>query len=287
MVTRIIATAALVALSACNPLATPRHPHGEPASTPPWGGGGGVGRYHPNGYEAADVHGPETALGPDDCRSCHGAELDGGTSGVDCDDCHQRDWRTDCVYCHGGTDGDTDGAPPEDIDGSSEDISFEPHRVHAQGDDHRPVPCEECHGPQPEDVLTAGHTFDDTQGRAEVVFSGIGEGAAYDGAGTCSSNYCHGTGTGRNGTVEADDPEMDCESCHPNPGDAHRRHDRDDCSDCHPSARGSNAIDVPAQHVNGDLEMVIEESGFDVTGSGSNLRCTGTCHNERHNNERW
>jgi hypothetical protein len=77
-------------------------------------------RYHPLGWTGADVPGiaakllppgasemrvPRAAPGgpPDDCRSCHGDDLAGGTSGVSCADCHASegfaDWTTDCTFC--------------------------------------------------------------------------------------------------------------------------------------------------------------------------------------------
>ena len=72
------------------------------------------GRHHPDGWAAADTHGLAAKFVQEDCRSCHGLQLDGGPVGVSCDGCHQPNWKTTCTFCHGGTDNQT-GAPPRDI----------------------------------------------------------------------------------------------------------------------------------------------------------------------------
>src|SRR5205814_2192141 len=69
----------------------------------------GVARYHPSGFADAIIHGPELKLQRQDCRTCHGADLKGGSSAVSCDGCHTSGWRTHCVFCHGGANGDTSG----------------------------------------------------------------------------------------------------------------------------------------------------------------------------------
>ncbi|MBI5544180.1 MAG: CxxxxCH/CxxCH domain-containing protein, partial [Deltaproteobacteria bacterium] len=68
---------------------------------------------HPAGWMAQ--HGAEANKGLSGCTSCHGADLLGGTSGASCNQCHAT-WKTNCTFCHGGTDNQT-GAPPEDVAG--------------------------------------------------------------------------------------------------------------------------------------------------------------------------
>jgi predicted CxxxxCH...CXXCH cytochrome family protein len=242
-------------------------------------------RYHPVGYDEATAHGPDTLLGPEDCRECHGEDLAGGTSGVDCDSCHQPEWRTNCVYCHGGTDGDTDGAPPRDLDGRTDSLTFDPHRAHVDADDHKAVACATCHGTLPEDVLTPGHTFDDTQGEAEIAPTGLGQGLLYDGSGGCSNVYCHGNGKGTRGATDEDDDATTCASCHPSLAQEHGRHRDEACADCHGPASGSNAIDDPSKHVDGAVD--VQATGLSVSRSGSDFTCTGFCHNRIHFFEGW
>ena len=68
---------------------------------------GAIAGYHPEGFAAAEVHGPELKLHTQDCRACHGNDLKGGSAEVSCDSCHEPEWRTDCVYCHGGSENAT------------------------------------------------------------------------------------------------------------------------------------------------------------------------------------
>jgi predicted CxxxxCH...CXXCH cytochrome family protein len=248
-----------------------------------------TGPYHPAGWDAPDVHGMATKLQTEtDCRTCHGPDLGGGTSGVACDDCHAAGWETDCTFCHGGV-SSTTGAPPEDIDDNADPatITFVPHEVH-QGARIMPLyDCDQCHV-KPTDALTPGHLFDDpTAGEAEVVI----QGGTYA-AGTCGTNYCHGNGRGFNGTVDAGDGPRSCTSCHAGPSTAsqlsgrHADHLREGitCSECHPDAQGNATIDQPELHVNGLKE--VDPAGT-ITWNAATGRCAGTCHFEGHGNRSW
>ncbi len=151
-------------------------------------------------------------MNTEDCRECHGDNLDGGTSGVSCDECHAPGWRTDCTYCHGGEDSDT-GAPPRDIDGTDvlEDTSFWAHTTHTTLTDGPAYGCNQCHV-EHTSVTDEGHLFDDTPGRAEVVFDdGISADAEWRGDG-CTA-YCHGDGQDP-GEVELDGAAVACGTCH-------------------------------------------------------------------------
>ncbi len=248
---------------------------------------------HPDGYDSPTAHGLELTLQTQDCRTCHGDELDGGSSEVDCDSCHPADWRTDCIFCHGGEDSD-DGAPPRFLDGSSDPFAstFPVHAAHIEGELHGPYACTECHV-EPEHVLSAGHAFDDTPGRAEVDFrGGISPDAVWYEEG-CSINYCHGSGIELADQPLSDEP-VECGDCHPVGGDPmpvlatlsgeHREHlfHNVDCEECHPTTGDGTDIVQVDGHVDGvpTVEM-IPEIAYE------NGRCTGRCHDENHSNAGW
>ena len=260
------------------------------------GGGGTDERYHPSGYSSPDQHGTETKLNVQDCRDCHGDDLEGGDVEVSCDTCHTPEdppaWRTDCTFCHGGV-LDSTGAPPLDIDGESdpERISYRAHASHVGENNHAPFACSECHS-MPADVLSSGHLFDSTPAQAEVDFSeGLSAAAFYDGAGGCSSLYCHGDGQGDNGSSEDDGIPRTCSSCHPDASSGgwsamsgeHNRHMGEglSCSECHAdTADADQRIITPELHVDGEVELVFEETTmYDISGY-----CTGYCHGEFHLN---
>jgi predicted CxxxxCH...CXXCH cytochrome family protein len=253
-----------------------------------------TGRHHPPGWEASDVHGLAAKLQTDgDCRSCHGAQLDGGTAGVSCDDCHTPGWRTDCTFCHGGTLNQT-GAPPRDMDNQDDPqlISFRAHPEHVAGPDHPPYDCTQCHY-KPSDVLTPGHVFDDvTAGYGELDYTGGLSYLATYYQGTCSNLYCHGTGLVL-GTA-TDGQSYGCASCHPDQyspaGDwnqmsgRHKQHlDQEaDCSTCHSQVVNANETVVgPQYHVNGSPDVLPTAVTWDGT------TCTGSCHGHNHDHEGW
>ncbi len=250
-------------------------------------------RHHPAGYAGSTVHPIDAKLATEDCRDCHGAQLDGGTAGVNCDDCHQTGWREDCLYCHGGEDS-PDGAPPRDIDGTvaEDDTSFWPHTTHSIETDGPAYACVQCHK-RPTNVLDEGHLWDGTPGVAEVDFSGgISPDAAWSATG-CTNAYCHGTGQDE-GDVELDGYGVNCGSCHPVAGASnqeiaqlsgeHREHvvHNVDCQECHPNTGDGADITDPGSHVDGEVTL---QMPYGVT--RTNGRCTGSCHNENHNNDSW
>lgn len=247
------------------------------------------GKYHPEGWAAFDVHGMATKFQTEtDCRTCHGQDLGGGTSGVACDDCHAAGWETDCTFCHGGVQSTT-GAPPEDIDDNDDPatISFVPHEVHLAARIMAQYDCDQCHV-KPTDALTAGHLFDDpTAGEAEVT---VPNGTYANG--TCGSNYCHGNGRGFNGTVDKADGPRACDDCHGGARNAftlsgrHADHLAEgiQCDDCHADAQGNDQIDQPPLHVNGQKDV---DPAGSITWNAANGTCSGSCHFEGHNNRRW
>lgn len=252
----------------------------------------GASTYHPPGYADAGQHGMGAKYQELTCTECHGADLSGGTSGVSCDGCHESNWRTDCTFCHGGTD-NTTGAPPVGIDNQVASATFAEHTDHLDGADHPAWDCVQCHV-KPTDVLSAGHLFvgDSTPGSAEVDFhAGLSAAGTY-GTG-CSNLYCHGNGrsTSSVGSVSTG-ATMSCTLCHGGTSNSstlsghHSTHVGEEhfaCDTCHSgTVSGSTTIAGPEQHVDGTIDLELP-SGITYS-SGS---CTGTCHGEGHSNRRW
>lgn len=244
-------------------------------------------RVHPEGYDSSRVHGPELKRGVGDCRTCHGAQLEGGR-GPSCDACHPAGWRTDCVFCHGGTDTQT-GAPPRDLDGVDDRAAqrFAPHTEHTTVRNHAAWDCNQCHR-KPMDVLTAGHVFDDTPGVAEVDFGGgLSAGATWDGNGQCANVYCHGNGR-MPGAIAHTAARPTCDTCHVwfGLGGRHLQHfvRLVACVSCHNDTADANQmITGPDRHVNGTIDVVFDTPDM----AFANGTCNGDCHGEGHNNRGW
>jgi hypothetical protein len=259
-------------------------------------GGGHPERTHPVGWAAANVHGLATKLQTEtDCRGCHGPTLE-GAAGVSCDSCHPAGWREDCTFCHGGEE-DSTGAPPRDINGAVEGISFDSHSAHVTAGTHPGYDCTTCHV-KPLDVLAPGHLFDDdTPAVAEVdLADGLSDRAIYADT-TCSEAYCHGSGRADDGVVSSDEGAMACDSCHPSAQTSsrwgsmsghHLKHLSTDlglaCRDCHStSVDASDALIGDGTHVDGSPD--IAPTGA-VQWNGST--CTGLCHGHTHKaDEPW
>jgi predicted CxxxxCH...CXXCH cytochrome family protein len=262
-------------------------------TTPGGGGGGGGGEppYHPAGWADPGVHGLSAKLQEQDCTTCHGAELDGGSSGVSCDTCHAASWRTTCTYCHGGLENAT-GAPPENIDDTTDPLPFPAHSAHVEETIHPAYGCDSCHV-EPTNPLSPGHVFvaDDTPGEPEVAIPG----ATYT-AGSCSNLYCHGDGQGANGTADATFVAT-CDGCHAD-GDSprdriaamsgqHERHVASQgfaCTECHSrTVDAGGAIADPTVHVDGTPTV----APISLHWNDANRTCDGTCHGESHSNRHW
>jgi predicted CxxxxCH...CXXCH cytochrome family protein len=240
---------------------------------------------HGDGWD----HGLAAKLQREDCTVCHGEDLGGGSSGVSCDSCHPAGWRSDCTFCHGGTENDS-GAPPLDIDGSASGISFPEHSVHLEGD-HPRWSCEQCHL-VPADVLSVGHIFigDETAAVAELTMAaGLSSQGGYGGGGSCSNLYCHGDGDGSRGSATSGQ-RYDCGDCHGDASSARSLSGEHDehldegvrCGDCHAdTVSGNSTITGPDLHVNGRVDVEIDELNYDGNS------CDGSCHGEGHSNERW
>jgi predicted CxxxxCH...CXXCH cytochrome family protein len=233
---------------------------------------------HPADYGDGTVHGPDVKQGKVDCRTCHGADLRGTTGITGCDACHQAGWRTQCSFCHGGA----NGAPPPDLLGRTATtlLGVGSHTEHTSRTTHPAYPCTACH-PAVTDVLTPGHVFDSTPGRAEVVFSGGISPAGQYAAPGCSTLYCHGSGL-TNGAAASFVPgtPRDCQSCHPTAGlsSSHSHHAALGCQTCHFSVAGNSlTIKNPDLHVDGVRQVLLEVG----TWNSATRTCSGTgspCH---------
>jgi hypothetical protein len=267
----------------------------------------GTAAYHPDGFEDPAVHGLQAKLQQDDCQACHGTDLHGGDdpAAISCDTCHAEGWRADCTFCHGGV-SDQTGAPPEDIDDSSDSasLSFPPHSAHVQDTDLKAaLPCSACHA-TPSDALDDGHFMvgDSTAGTAETDFnSSIAPEAIWDAATlSCSAVWCHGDGQGHNGAAKIGETEA-CGTCHAGPDSdrdgmktlsgrhAHHMNLGYTCRNCHESiADDDGRITDIEEHVNGVVTLDIPEAAeMAVDDGGATPHCTGTCHGERHEDRTW
>jgi predicted CxxxxCH...CXXCH cytochrome family protein len=261
-------------------------------------------RHHPVGFAEPDQHGPALKLQAEDCRLCHGQDLAGGV-GVEpsCDGCHQpleqpTAWRTNCVFCHGGMQDQT-GAPPRQIDGSTGGGSFPAHSAHVTSRIGLASDCTDCHV-KATDVLSPGHVFDASPGRAEVD---LGAGRSPQGvyaADMCTNMYCHGNGRGENGTIPRTAAVLDCTGCHPGlaTGAAgwqamsgqHALHlgtGTITCGECHRSTTtDGQAVTNAAVHVDGLRQVAFTAAGFTFDQDGGQT-CTGTCHSHDHQGVVW
>lgn len=247
--------------------------------------------YHPSGWSVPDQHGMSAKIQDQVCVACHGEDLLGGSAGQSCDTCHPTGWRSQCIFCHGGTE-TAGGAPPVDIDNSASSLSFAEHTAHLEGPLHAAWDCGQCHV-KPADALSSGHLFlgDSTPGLSELSFSGgLSPAGAYSAKGSCSNLYCHGNG--RSAGSATSGATLDCGSCHGSASSTsgmsgmHSKHLREDgvsCSDCHSStASGNSSISGPVEHVDGEIDVVLVAG---ISWSGST--CSGTCHGENHSSRSW
>ena len=260
-----------------------------------WIGEGG--RFHPEGFDDPELHGPEMALQRQDCRGCHGDELAGSGSIPSCDSCHDSSWRQDCTFCHGGTN-DLTGAPPRDLGvvlGSlNNSASFNAHSVHVQEGDVSPgYDCSQCHNPVTS-LLDSNHAFDESPGEAEMIFDlGLSPQTEYSN-GTCANSYCHSNGQQLNNTI-TDGTEVGCSGCH---GSVNQRRGLSgehgehlgegvSCGECHQSVVSLDGRDIIDKnlHLNGSVQIQFNQRGISL--DANRLSCSGECHGEDHDNERW
>ena len=224
------------------------------------------------------------------CKSCHGEDYTGGTAGVSCVGCHSQRPNA-CTGCHGGSAGDTTGAPPYSLvhDSLFSDKGVGGHPAMVKGNVFfAGTDCQTCHA-KPPFVLSSTHFTPSgvgADGRAEVVFSGLPGlySSRYDppvfdtASGTCSNVYCHGAfpggDTSRIMNFYGGSGEVFCNSCHVAlPGDdftrlsgQHKKHDSlaIPCITCHYATVDSlNTIEPTSRrpmHVNGVFDVEFDST---------------------------
>jgi predicted CxxxxCH...CXXCH cytochrome family protein len=264
---------------------------------------------HPSGWVAKEQHGYQANLtGLAGCKSCHGTDLNGGTSGVSCNACHSTagfsTWATGCTFCHGSTVTGRQN-PPVDVQGRSAatNVSVGVHESHATTTIATPLGCAQCHPARTASVVTdAAHV--DGDGIAEVAFGALAKTGnviptytrSSATSASCGSTYCHGNfAGGANATVSwTSTTAASCTSCHgsPPPSGRHLTHMNRGmyCSTCHSTVVNATNGFVDAKlHVNGtdNVKFGGTYEGATVTGSytgsGTNVTCTVSCHNTK----RW
>ncbi|MEZ4363723.1 MAG: CxxxxCH/CxxCH domain-containing protein [Kofleriaceae bacterium] len=192
-----------------------------------------------------------------------------------------------CNTCHGGG----NNAPPQDTTGGTTTTlrGVGAHQSHiAPGGTawHRDVQCMECHR-VPGAVNSVGHI--DTALPAELTFSGIASGSTWTGS-NCTS-YCHGSSLGGGNAknplwTRVDGTQKQCTSCHGAPPPAPHPQDSS-CENCHAPAGPGMTIDIPAQHIDGTLQVTSihpagynarESHGYDFDKKGPSTCATASCH---------
>ncbi|MBW2262159.1 MAG: CxxxxCH/CxxCH domain-containing protein [Deltaproteobacteria bacterium] len=221
-----------------------------------------VGSNHPEGWTDPGQHGAGFLEDPSSCRICHGDDLSGGFAGVSCETCHPG-FRTDCTFCHGGTDNAT-GAPPVDLTGATQTslsgVGAHTSHVSTASTWHADIACSSCHL-VPEEALTVGHI---DPGPVEVVWGGIadadGSVPLFDGT-ACSGVYCHGSSLFSGGSLlvpvwtTVDGSQAACGACHGLPPDPPHVTDTS-CVTCHGSVVDSGMSFVaPELHINGVVNL--------------------------------
>ncbi|MFC1670843.1 CxxxxCH/CxxCH domain-containing protein [Spirochaetota bacterium] len=219
-------------------------------------------------FDQGTVHGPYFNEGPENCTPCHGSDLTGGT-GSSCGSCHAN-WKTDCLFCHGGTD-NTTGAPPSSVSGETTTTArgVGAHTIHlTNGPRHRAFQCNVCHTVPPE-ALTVGHI---DPSPAELNFNGLAENdgasSSFDGT-TCQGTYCHGgtlsggTNTSPNWTT-VNGSETACGSCHGLPP-TQNHPTLSNCEMCHSLVvNASQQIIAPQLHIDGQIDLTANHpTGYD------------------------
>jgi predicted CxxxxCH...CXXCH cytochrome family protein len=215
------------------------------------------------------------------CKTCHGANLDGGTSGVSCASCHGAGWQSNCTWCHGTkTAGWTTAqlnlaAPPLGTQGETATTTraVGAHARHLSGGTLGPaLACVECH--------VVPTDLSHLNGTALVTFgAGAKRGGAipnWTGVG-CSATYCHGTtlagGSNKAPIWTGGSAQAACGTCHGTPPSSghHSDHSGRSCGDCHPGYT-TTSVNL-ATHVDG-----VKQVGNRVTAWNATTRaCTG-CH---------
>lgn len=163
------------------------------------------------------------------CKTCHGNNYDGGTSGSSCLGCHnQPGGPENCGLCHGNS---QHPYPPKALNGdtSSFSLGVGAHFRHFNTNNSLALNCNDCHKPVNE-FSDPDHIGTNPDGIAEIIFGT----RAYDTLGgpirpdpvwnrnnaSCSGTYCHGTFKQGNVNASAiwnNASSVVCGSCHGDP----------------------------------------------------------------------
>lgn len=242
---------------------------------------------HPAGWAARAQHGyAANAQGLAACKTCHGADLAGGTAGVSCATCHAAagfpGWSTSCTFCHGDR-ASGRASPPLDTQGrtTTANVSVGVHASHVGTTIAAPIACAQCH-PARGDVITDAAHVDGAAG-AEVAFGALartgGAAPAYTRTSatqaSCAASYCHGNFSGgAHATMSwTSTAQVGCTSCHGLPPSTghHGDHSGRSCGDCHPGYTRTTVN--AASHVNGTRQV-----GNLVTSWNATSRACVGCH---------
>ncbi|MBI5443728.1 MAG: CxxxxCH/CxxCH domain-containing protein [Deltaproteobacteria bacterium] len=252
---------------------------------------------HPSGWAAKNQHGYSvntTGLGG--CKSCHGSDLQGGSTGVSCASCHATagfsNWDTNCTFCHGNR-ATGRQSPPLDTQGRNlaTNVSVGRHDTHVAATLANAIACTQCHPARSASVVTdADHV--DGNGTAEVTFGGLARTGSVTPTYTrssatsasCASTYCHGNFSGGStATVTwTSSATSTCTSCHGNPPATgeHSKHVSGEgiaCSTCHGTGYArtgtSTGTVAKATHVDG-LKALVTNLGWSSTAR----TCAPSCH---------
>jgi predicted CxxxxCH...CXXCH cytochrome family protein len=236
-------------------------------------GGHGVTQFHPAGWadplNGADFHGAVVRDGGydfHDCKVCHGSDLRGGTSSVDCNSCHaQADGPLACNTCHGDT---ASPAPPKALNGSYSraTLGVGAHRKHVtDGPLHKAFSCETCH-PHVARAEDDGHyRFNGVfLARGPVVNvppNDAGTPAFNSSDATCSQSACHAPNVNDTKATNmtpvwtrTTGEDAKCGSCHGLGPEGHPATDR--CDGCHGPGYADGGVDL-ALHLNGRVDVSV------------------------------
>jgi predicted CxxxxCH...CXXCH cytochrome family protein len=257
--------------------------------------GGGAGG-HPAGWSDPAQHGHAANRDLASCRTCHGGDYAGGSTGVSCNACHGGTaWQANCTFCHGSritafTAADLPkAAPPLGTQGETlpADRAVGAHQAHLGSTLSAAVACTECHA-VPTDL---SHV----DGAARVAFGTLartgGVSPSWNGT-SCSASYCHGSFPG--GTTGApvwtSTAALGCGACHqPQSGSSsasysghHYLHVASRgvaCANCHGAGYSATGVNA-ATHVDGVKGVTFGGtwSGRTVSGTFSGGACSVSCH---------
>src|SRR5262249_6393731 len=215
-----------------------------------------------NPRDSAEFHGlvlRRHAYHNTSCQSCHGQDLRGGISSVDCQSCHTNGVQA-CNTCHGDS---TSSAPPRDLHGIrvTTTVTVGAHRAHVQNRNlHSAYNCDVCHGTPsaPEHYANYGHP--DEPPAPVTLRNAAGLVASWNrDTATCTNSYWHHPSQPQDPTPRNTTPnwtrvgsgEASCGTCHGLPPASHVDNR---CPACHQASYSPSGL-VAARHANGAVDL--------------------------------